>query len=143
MIWYDPGRDAADRLPDWVIRHRPGLGVPEVMCTRRKVILIEQDADPIEQRCNLAHAVAHVDLKHSGTTGLLSTKQELAADCLAARRLVALPALIRVWFAAESVAEVAAHLDVTERMLRLRLRNLRKAERDEVGEILNDKIWAA
>lgn len=143
MNWYEPGRDAAERHPEWVIRHRPSLGVPEVMCTKRKVILLELDSHPTERRCSLAHAIAHIDLDHVSTAGIIGRRQELAADKLAARRLVPIARLIRCWLPAESFAEVAEGVEVTERLLRLRIDTLRKAERGEVGDLLREKVWVA
>lgn len=143
VIWYDPGHDAAQRHPDWVIRHHSGLHVPEVMCTKRKVILLERDARRADRRCNLAHAVAHIDLAHTSTNGVISARQERAADALAARRLIGLVPLTRAWLAAESLAEVADALEVSPRLLALRLDTLRKAEREQVRDVLTSKEWVS
>lgn len=143
VTWYDPGHDAAQRHPEWVIRHHSGLHVPEVMCTRRKVILLERDARRSERRGNLAHAVAHIDLEHMSASGPLNARQERAADVLAARRLVGLVQLSRAWMAAESLEGVAETLEVSLRLLRLRLDTLRKAERERVREVLTSKEWAS
>lgn len=143
VSWYEPGRDAAERHPDWVIRHERNLHVPEVMCTRRKVILLERESHPTERRCSLAHAIAHIDLGHLSRMGVIGSRQERGADLLAARRLVPIPRLIRCWLPAESFAEVAEGVEVTERFLRLRIDTLRKSERAEVGDLLREKVWVA
>lgn len=140
---YDPGADAALRHPDWVIRHRNLHGVPEVLCLRRRVILIEDTHDRASRRCNLAHAIAHIDLAHEATSGHLSKRQELAADRLAARRLIALSDLTEAVVWSESFEEVARELDVDERMLWVRSRYLHPAERGHLYRVLDSKILTA
>lgn len=126
---YDPGRDAAVRYPDWVIRHRPLLGVPEVLCRRRKVILLDDSHTPAGKRCSLAHGIAHIDLKHQSWSGVLDARQEVAADRLAARRLISVETLAEAWCWTDADAEVAAELVVEPHYLEVRMRHLTKAER--------------
>ncbi|NUO57284.1 MAG: ImmA/IrrE family metallo-endopeptidase [Hamadaea sp.] len=142
-LFYDPGADAARRHPDWVIRHRDLRGVPEVMCPERKVILIEDAQDRATRRCNLAHALAHIDLGHQAQTGVLSKRQELAADKLAARRLVRASALAEAAISAESFEELAHELDVDERMLWVRIKYLQRKERNLIFERLDEKVLTA
>lgn len=125
---YDPGRDAAKRYPDWVIRHHHNLGVPEVMCPVRKVVLIERGHEWAERRCSLAHAVAHIDLEHQALS-TLTRWQEAAADRLAARRLIRIRHLVDAWIWSETFAEAAHELDVAPHFLEVRLRHLHPAER--------------
>lgn len=142
-LFYDPGADAASRHPDWVIRHRDLRGVPEVMCPDRKVILIEDSHDRATRRCNLAHALAHIDLGHQALHGVLSKRQELAADKLAARRLIKARALADAAVWAESFDELAHELDVDGRMLWVRARYLHPAERHLVLRRLDEKVLTA
>lgn len=110
---YDPGADAAQRYPDWVIRHRPLGGIPEVLSARRKVILINRDATPAERRCSLAHAVAHLDLMHDQTPGgIFVAYQERDANLLAAGRLVPVEAFVELLSWTQSMSEIAAELCV-------------------------------
>lgn len=140
---YDPGADAALRHPSWVIRHRNLHGVPEVMCPERKVILVEDSHDRATRRCNLAHAIAHIDLAHEATTGVLSRRQELAADRLAARRLIDVRRLADIVAWAESFEEVAFELDVDQRMLWVRSKYLHPAERHLVYRTIEAKVLTA
>lgn len=140
---YHPGADAARRHPDWVIRHRDLRGVPEVMCVERQVILLEDTHDRATRRCNLAHAIAHIDLEHQAMTGVLSHRQELAADKLAARRLVRAAALADAAVWAESFEELADELDVDERMLWVRVKYLHPAERHLIFRQIDEKVLTA
>lgn len=110
---YEPGRDAAERYPDWVIRHRPLGGIPEVLSARRKVILINSSTTWAEKRCSLAHAVAHLDLgHHENPGGVFSRDQERDANLLAAGRLVPVEAFVELLSWTQSMGEIAAELEV-------------------------------
>lgn len=128
---YEPGRDAAERYPDWVIRHRPlSHGIPEVMCRRRQVILIESRESWAAKRCSLAHAVAHLDLGHEATTsGTFDRRQEDHANQLAARRLITIEDLAAVLCWTRFNTEVAAELEVDIRTLNTRQVHLHPSER--------------
>lgn len=130
-VTYDPGADASARYPDWVIRHcRIGWGIPEVLCRRAKVILIEAKSTRAEQRCSLAHAVAHLDLAHEGgQRSWFDKRQESAANQLAARRLIPMDALTDVLAWTRRPVEVAHELGVDLATLRCRHRHLRPSER--------------
>jgi hypothetical protein len=123
---YEPGADAAVRYPDWVIRHRPLThGVPEVLCRRRKVILIASGSTWPEKRCSLAHAVAHLDLGHHEVAHEhFAMSHEAAANQLAARRLITLEDLAEVFSWTRSRGEVASELDVDLATLTCRMDNL-------------------
>lgn len=142
-LTYDPGADAAQRYPEWVIRHRDLRGVPEVMCVERQVILLEDSHDRSARRCSLAHAVAHIDLGHQAAKGVLSARQELAADKLAARRLIHAEALADAVLWADSFADLAAELDVDDRTLLIRLTHLRAAEQRLLFERVSTKAQSA
>lgn len=129
---YNPGRDAAERYPDWVIRHRPLGGViPEVMCTKRKVILIETAHNWPEKRCSLAHAVAHLDLEHQaelqGST--FERWMEREANGLAALRLIPIRTLASVLCWTRDRHEIAHELQVDLPTLEIRRANLHHTER--------------
>lgn len=128
---YDPERDAGLRYPEWLVAHVDlGGVVPEVLCRRRRVILLDRGLDPAGARSSLAHALAHLDLGHAETlAGFFERREERAADDLAARRLIPLgpwAAALR-WSASD--AEVAAELEVDRQMLEVRRRGLSGAER--------------
>lgn len=130
-VRYDPGADAASRYPDWVIRHRPLGGViPEVLCRRRRVILIETVHSWPEKRCSLAHALAHLDLGHDQAPGgVFARRQESQANQMAARRLIALDHLADVLGWTRHREEIAAELDVDLATLGVRERHLHPSER--------------
>lgn len=128
---YDPGHDAAERYPEWVIRHRPLGGViPEVLCPTRKVILIESGHTWPEKRCSLAHAVAHLDLGHDKMRrGYFEAREEAGANQMAARRLITLDDLAEVLCWTRDYGEIAEELQVDVPTLRVRERHLHIAER--------------
>lgn len=142
-LTYDPGHDAAVRLPDWVIRHHDLRGIPEVLCPIRKVILVERSDTRAGRRCSLAHAIAHIDLEHRSVNGLISGRQELAADRVAARRLINVRHLADACTWAETFEECAFELDVEPRYLALRLERLHPAERHFLRRRLASKEWCA
>lgn len=128
---YDPGRDAAERYPDWVIRHRPLGGViPEVMCRRRKTILIDAAADWPAKRCSLAHAVAHLDLEHqaASTVGTFERWMEREANGLAALRLIPIGELADILCWTRDAHEIAHELQVDLATLEVRRLNLHASE---------------
>lgn len=132
MTPYDPGRDAAERYPDWVIRHRPlGGTIPEVMCRRRKTILIETTHDWASKRCSLAHAVAHLDLEHqaASSSSTFDRWMEREANGLAALRLIPLRALADVLCWTRDPREIAHELVVDLATLEVRRRHLHESER--------------
>lgn len=135
---YDPGADAAARFPDWVIRHRPLGGViPEVLCPRRKTILIASDDEWPAKRCSLAHAVAHLDLKHQGGHGLLEGWMEAEANGLAAKRLITVDQLAEVLSWSKDPREIAAELVVDRATLEVRRRHIAPWERAYIAQHTN------
>lgn len=87
---YNPWDDAGERHGDWIIERVPLRGLHEVMCTKNKVILLEQDRDKWERRCDLAHAIAHIDLGHRDR---FDRKAEQAAVRYSAKMLIDLEPL--------------------------------------------------
>lgn len=137
---YDPGHDAARRYPDWVIRHRRlSHGIPEVMCPRRKVILIEHADDWPTKRCSLAHAVAHLDLHHTVTpAGVFDRDHEEEANQLAARRLITVDALAVVLSWTRFDTEIAAELQVDMSTLLMRRKHMHHSE---AGRLRRQVRW--
>ncbi len=130
---YDPGDDMAERYPGWVVRKVALRGVPELLCRRRRVILLERSLSAAEYRCALAHAVAHLDLGHEvAMDRRAETREEIAADDLAAERLMPLWRFADVGAWSMSPQEAAVELDVTEALLLIRWDGLGPAELDHV-----------
>lgn len=141
VVNYDPGSDAAARYPDWVIRHRPLRGIPEVMCLERRVILIDEAQGWPAKRSGLAHAIAHLDLGHVVIGGHLGTRQEQDAEQLAALRLIHPTALAdAIQWCGQRWTAVAEHLTVDERLLHLRLRTMHPNHRHLVRDHLADHL---
>lgn len=134
---YDPGADAAERYPDWVIRKRRIWPVPEVLCLRRRVILVDRDRSPATRRCALAHALAHLDLGHIPSSRPEAV-MEYEADLLAARRLISWPDLRATAQWAISDEEAARELHVTMPILRMRWVHLHPSERLHLREVIAD-----
>ena len=135
--WYDPGADAAERFSDWVIRHRRIHPIPEVLCIRRRVILLERAQGYPARRCALAHALAHLDLGHVPGASL-EPAMELEADQLASRRLVRWAALMDAARWSLDDEEAASELGVTVPMLRVRFVHLHPSERAKFREVIRD-----
>lgn len=120
-LTYDPGKDAAERYPGWVIRHRDLRGIPEVLCLDRRVILVDRAQDWPAKRSGLAHAIAHLDLDHRPATGRFDRRQEKEAEELAARRLLPTAALAdAIRWCGEDVQAIAEHMMVDVRLVRAR-----------------------
>lgn len=141
---YNPWADACSRYPGWVIRCLPLQGVPEVLCLRRKVILIDAEQRRSSRRSALAHAIAHLDLEHVVVGDVPGAKQELAADKLAARRLIAVGQLAdALAWCGEDWNSVSRELDVEEGLLRVRLVHLHPSERRLLRAVLCPETMAA
>lgn len=126
---YDPGRDLATRYPGWVWRRDDLQGIPEVLCRRRRVILTDAASTGAATRCNLAHAIAHLDLEHADVLdGPLEARQESEADQLAARRMIPLDRLAEVLLEERPRADVACLLGVTVEYVDVRLDHLHPSE---------------
>lgn len=125
---YSPWIDAGQRHADWVIERAPLRGLHEVMCRKNKVILLEQNRTKWERRCDLAHAIAHIDLDH---TGDFDRKAERAAVRYAAKMLIDLEPLGAVLATTGGrVTYDAAHaLGVDVPTLAARLQHLHPGER--------------
>lgn len=96
-----------------------------------RAIAVDSRLGRIERRCAMAHELAHVDLGDVHMEGRAGRRNEDAADQLAARRLIVLDDLLAVIHSPDH-ATAASDLDVTEHILRVRLRHLHPAERGAV-----------
>ncbi|SDJ74897.1 ImmA/IrrE family metallo-endopeptidase [Streptomyces indicus] len=98
----------------------------------RRAIVVASGLTRVQERCVLAHELEHVladdgeCIPHDSLREHITVRQERIADIRAARKLIALSDLARVLPWATSYEEAAAELDVTERMLRVRLMDLEK-----------------
>ncbi|WP_159073664.1 ImmA/IrrE family metallo-endopeptidase [Streptomyces sp. RTd22] len=95
-------------------------------CSDRKTIVVASNLSPVQERCVLAHEVEHV-LADDVTCGWgpLAVRLERAADREAARKLIAISDLAEVAQWAPDVHAAAEELQVTERMLQVRLHDLK------------------
>lgn len=132
---YNPWKDAGDRLGDWIIERVPLHGLHEVMCVKNKVILLERDRDKWERRCDLAHAIAHIDLGHRSR---FDRKAERAAVRHSVKMLIDLEPLGKAL--SESYGEInlqaAWSLGVDLPTLQTRLQILHPAERGYLARTL-------
>lgn len=136
---YEPAKDAAARYSDWVIRHRPlTAGIPEVLCRRRRVILIESRQSAVGKRCSLAHAIAHLDLGHVATPGgHFGRSHEIDANQYAARRLIPVDELADVLSWTRLTTEIADELRVDLATLRTRQTHLHPAELAQLRRLVS------
>jgi Zn-dependent peptidase ImmA (M78 family) len=145
---YCPWRDLASRPHlAFVVTRLPvadGWYLPDV-----PGIVLDDRLTRVQRRCVLAHELAHIDLGHhqqvAGNgpgTDRLARRNEAAADRLAARRLLPLTGLMHWLPYASSRSEAAELLDVTERLLSIRLEQLSSREAAALGRLI-DAVMAA
>ncbi|WP_439947267.1 ImmA/IrrE family metallo-endopeptidase [Streptomyces sp. BBFR109] len=92
----------------------------------RRTIVIASGLSPVQERCVLAHELEHVWADDSDCDDQIQTlRQERRADLEAARKLVAISDLAEVAQWAPDVYSAAGELRVTERLLQVRLHDLR------------------
>lgn len=92
----------------------------------RQRIVIASGLSDVQERCVLAHELEHVyadDVDCSNPVARI--RQESRADLEAARKLIAISDLAQVAQWAPDVYTAAAELQVTERLLEVRLNDLR------------------
>ncbi|NGO68004.1 ImmA/IrrE family metallo-endopeptidase [Streptomyces boncukensis] len=135
LTLYDPWHDLASRPELTYGRTSLPGGAGGLWFPDMRAIAIDSGLGWIGARCALAHELAHVDLQHSQCAGhspgalRFAQRQERQATLLAAKRL--LPVTFIAAHFAEDVylADMAADLNVTEYLLRLRLQTLNDEER--------------
>lgn len=122
MTGFNPYDYAGERYPDWVIRHDDLFGIPELMCWRRKVVLLEQTHDKFKRRCSFTHALGHLEYLHKGS--ILDGKEEVAANKWAAGMLIGLDALTTglEWHGWQVSRDLAHDLCVDVETLHTRIR---------------------
>lgn len=129
---YHPFRHLRDLGPTVTMSIGPTVGnKPAWWCPRSDHFTLRSDLNQVERRCWLAHELAHRDLGHDGmVSGKREVaKQERAADELAARRLIRLPALVNILVWTDDPDEAADGLWVTRRLLDVRLETMLGGER--------------
>lgn len=89
-------------------------------------VVVASGLNSVQERCVLAHELEHV-LAEDVDCGnqLAAVRQERRADLEAARKLVAISDLAEVAQWAPDIQTAAAELQVTERLLEVRLNDLR------------------
>ncbi len=108
------------------LRDTWGLWLPD-----RRTVVIAENLNPVQERCTLAHEVEHVLAADSGcgsstdTTRASRIRVERRADREAARKLIGISDLALVAQRGLDMRETAAELDVTERLLAIRLDDLK------------------
>lgn len=107
------------------------------MCVKDRVILIDKGRTRSERRCDLAHAIAHIELGHRDRR---NDQDEQAARRFHAKLLIDLPDLASgLLFSAGSVDEWAAeYLEVDMETLHLRVQHLHPAERAYLRQRLSE-----
>lgn len=91
----------------------------------RQVVVLASGLSPVQERSVLAHEVEHVLAGDLGCgIGPLAVHEERYADREAARKLIAISDLCPVAQWADDIRTAAVELNVTERLLRIRLRDL-------------------
>ncbi|MDT0306183.1 ImmA/IrrE family metallo-endopeptidase [Streptomyces sp. DSM 44917] len=96
-----------------------------VWCASRRTVILASGLSATQERCILAHEVEHVLIGDDGCApGPAAVRQERYADREAARKLIAISDLAPVAQWAPDIRAAAAELNVTERMLRIRLHDL-------------------
>ncbi|WP_158101516.1 ImmA/IrrE family metallo-endopeptidase [Streptomyces bobili] len=92
----------------------------------RRRVVVASGLSAVQERCVLAHELEHVFADDADCNSPVARiRQERRADLQAARRLVAISDLAEVAQWATDVQTAAAELRVTERLLEVRLNDLR------------------
>jgi Zn-dependent peptidase ImmA (M78 family) len=93
---------------------------------KRDVIVVASGLSAVQERCVLAHELEHVLADDPACCGPVArVRQERHADLEAARKLVAISDLAEVAQWAPDMHTAACELQVTERLLQVRLNDLR------------------
>lgn len=108
------------------LRDTWGLWLPD-----RRTVVVAEGLSAVQERCTLAHEVEHI-LNGDGCCGvstgetpLSAVQREQRADREAARKLVGISDLARIAQCGLDLAGTAAELRVTERLLMIRLDDLK------------------
>lgn len=112
---YNPGRDAAQRYPQWRIVRRPLHGTCYGFTVhRRQLIVIDTECSRAEWNSTVAHELVHLDRGDRCTLSspVIDERRERAVWTETARRLVDPEDVLRHWHFGMHPAELAAALDV-------------------------------
>lgn len=82
-----------------------------------QTILLAPTLTPTMERCVLAHELAHATLGHTHTHGTNATRQELAANRLAAQRLITREAFLSAASTTDDAGRIALDLGITPQLL--------------------------
>ena len=140
---YDPGRDAAERYPDWVISriclggYGFGVTVPS-----RKRIYIDVGLDRAGWDSTLAHEIYHLDRgdREHCRSAECRDRSEQRCEKAAARRMIPFGKLRRAVLTYQHDAHhVAAELGVDVPLLQARIQSLHPAERHALHRALQEQ----
>jgi Zn-dependent peptidase ImmA (M78 family) len=109
------------------LRDTWGLWLPD-----RHAVVVAEGISEVQERCTLAHEVEHILANDQGACGMKATGSEPeraeiehGLDLRASRKLIAISDLGTVAPKQLSLSETAAELKVTERLLKIRLTDLK------------------
>jgi hypothetical protein len=142
---YDPGRDAAERYPDWRIIRRPLHGAYGFTCHRRKLIVVDSEGTRAEWDCTVAHELVHLDRGDRCTLGdsVVNVRLEQAVARIAARRLLPAWRLAGAQLYGRHPAEIADELGVDIDTLRVRCNGLDDRDLAVINERQQLRDWGA
>jgi hypothetical protein len=111
---YNPGRDAAERYPEWRIIRRPLCGAYGFTVHRRKLIVVDSNGDQASWDCTVAHEIVHLDRADRCTLGnaVVDERRELTVARITARRMLDVERVARCELHGRLPREVAAELGV-------------------------------
>jgi hypothetical protein len=136
-VGYCPWTDLGDRYPGVHVAAHSIAPARAAWLPEERVILLDRELSITEGRCTLAHEIAHMDLGHYPTgVGHFDRRQERDADGLAARRLLALFALVEAVRGGWDLPAVADQLRVTQDVLQVRLDRLHPSERHALRKVI-------
>lgn len=123
MRAYDPGREAAERYPEWRIVRKPLRGAYGMTVPRLKLIVVDADVTRAGWDCTVAHELEHLDNGERCTLAndVINVRRERAVCLRVARRLVPLDALADIDLFGRHPHDVAEELGVDVDTLRWRI----------------------
>lgn len=123
---YDPGRDLAQRYPDWRVIRRPLHGAYGFLVYRRRLIVVDACGPRAEWDCTIAHEIVHLDRGDRCTLGddVVNVRLELAVARCAARKMLPAWRFAGVDLYGRHPQEIADELGVDLDTLRVRSNDL-------------------
>ncbi len=133
MSKHDPVADLAERYPDYILHVADLYPAHATVIPQHRVILLDFRLTMSEQRCALAHEIAHIDLDHRRQSNRwFGQRQEREADRMAARRLISPTALLSALALSADDLIIADSLAVDLPTLLVRMSCLHPAERHAI-----------